>query len=66
MQLPRELVQAVEQALHAQGPDARVEAHPELARRLSVALACWLHGAVTTEQAIAVLKDGQGAPPSQR
>lgn len=60
--LPPELVQAVEHALHSEGPAPRVAAHPDAARRLSVALECWLHGVVTTEQAVQVLRQ----PPHQR
>jgi hypothetical protein len=59
-QLPRELLQAIDEVLKQQGGKTP---RPEEALRLSVALECWLHGSVTTEQAIGVLRS---PPPTKR
>jgi hypothetical protein len=48
MQLPRELLEAVDEVLQSKEPDVSL--------RVTVALECWLHGSVTTEQAIGVLR----------
>lgn len=55
MQLPRELLEAVDDVLKPNSEPSLAQ-RPELAVRLSVALECWLHGSATTEQAITVLR----------
>jgi hypothetical protein len=59
-QLPRELQQAIDDILKQHGPEA--SARPPVAARMSVVLACWLHGSVTTEQAIDVLRSPSALP----
>ncbi len=66
MLLPRELIDAVDRALRPDDTAPPVSERPEVAMRLSVALECWLHGAVTTEQAIGVLRTQPPARGSRR
>lgn len=61
MKLPRELLEVVDEVVKPT-TEPSLGQRPELAARLSVALECWLHGSVTTEEAIVVLR----TPPSRR
>ncbi|MGH7295144.1 MAG: hypothetical protein ACRELB_09435 [Polyangiaceae bacterium] len=64
MSLPAELLDAVDEVLKRQG-EGPPAVRPDVTQRLCVALACWLHGSVTTERAIEVAK-GAALGPAAR
>jgi hypothetical protein len=61
--MPRQLLEAVDEVLKTKGSDPPDSTRSDVAPRLGVALACWLHGSLTTEQAIGVLRTSR---PSRR
>jgi hypothetical protein len=64
MQLPRELLEAVDEVLKSKDSGVPPSARPDVTARLTVALECWLHGSATTDQAIALLRS-QKSPSSR-